>query len=172
MEEPFLYCSKRNIAITRIVTLLTKKRNIPIIPFMAIETRPAIPAKVASRREMTELLKHTLYNARYDPVLELVEIAQDPATDVSMRVDIAMCLTGFVYPKLKSVDLEHSTEGGLAIQLIKFTDAPPQKKGEPQKTIDITPKGQKALGQSVPEPEPLGQGGIPNMPIEDDLGET
>lgn len=38
----------------------------------------------------------------YDPLLALVEIAQDPETDLSMRVDCHKTLASYIYPKMRT----------------------------------------------------------------------
>ena len=40
----------------------------------------------------------------YDPLLALVEIAQDPETDLSMRVDCHKTLASYIYPKMRTAD--------------------------------------------------------------------
>ena len=40
----------------------------------------------------------------YDPLLSLVEIAQDPETDLSMRVDCHKTLASFIYPKMRTAE--------------------------------------------------------------------
>ena len=39
----------------------------------------------------------------YDPLLALIEIAQNPATDLSTRVDCHKTLAGYIYPKMRTV---------------------------------------------------------------------
>ena len=38
----------------------------------------------------------------YDPLLSLIEIAHNPATELSMRVDCHKTLAGYIYPKMRS----------------------------------------------------------------------
>ena len=40
----------------------------------------------------------------YDPLLALVEIAQDPETDLSMRVDCHKTLASYIYPKMRTAE--------------------------------------------------------------------
>ena len=40
----------------------------------------------------------------YDPLLALVEIAQDTETDLSMRVDCHKTLASYIYPKMRTVE--------------------------------------------------------------------
>ena len=40
----------------------------------------------------------------YDPLLALVEIAQNPETDLSMRVDCHKTLASYIYPKMQTVE--------------------------------------------------------------------
>ena len=40
----------------------------------------------------------------YDPLLALVEIAQDPKTDLSMRVDCHKTLASYIYPKMRTAE--------------------------------------------------------------------
>ena len=40
----------------------------------------------------------------YDPLLALVEIAQDPETDLTMRVDCHKTLASYIYPKMRTVE--------------------------------------------------------------------
>ena len=40
----------------------------------------------------------------YDPLLALVEIAQDSETDLSMRVDCHKTLASYIYPKMRTVE--------------------------------------------------------------------
>jgi len=40
----------------------------------------------------------------YDPLLALVEIAQNPETDLSMRVDCHKTLASYIYPKMRTVE--------------------------------------------------------------------
>ena len=40
----------------------------------------------------------------YDPLLALVEIAQDPETDQSMRVDCHKTLASYIYPKMRTAE--------------------------------------------------------------------
>ena len=40
----------------------------------------------------------------YDPLLALVEIAQDPETDLSMRVDCHKTLASYIYPKMRATE--------------------------------------------------------------------
>ena len=63
----------------------------------------------------------------YDPLLALVEIAQDPETDLSMRVDCHKTLASYIYPKMRTAEsvvaseaspvvieiIEPSTDGGV-----------------------------------------------------------
>ena len=39
----------------------------------------------------------------YDPLLALIEIAHNPATELSMRVDCHKTLAGYIYPKMRTV---------------------------------------------------------------------
>jgi len=40
----------------------------------------------------------------YDPLLALVEIAQDPKTDQAMRVDCHKTLASYIYPKMRAAE--------------------------------------------------------------------
>ena len=40
----------------------------------------------------------------YDRLLALVEIAQDPETDLSMRVDCHKALASYIYPKMRTTE--------------------------------------------------------------------
>jgi hypothetical protein len=40
----------------------------------------------------------------YDPLLALVEIAQDTETDLSMRVECHKTLASYIYPKMRTVE--------------------------------------------------------------------
>ena len=39
-----------------------------------------------------------------DPLLALIEIAQDPETDLSMRVDCHKTLASYIYPKMRTAE--------------------------------------------------------------------
>ena len=39
----------------------------------------------------------------YDPLLALIEIAQNPFTDLSTRADCHKTLAGYIYPKMRTV---------------------------------------------------------------------
>ena len=40
----------------------------------------------------------------YDPLLALVEIAQDPGVELSMRVDCHKTLASYIYPKMRTAE--------------------------------------------------------------------
>ena len=67
----------------------------------------ALGYKTGERRKGTPNKNRTALMAKlddafpsYDPLLALVEIAQDPETDLSMRVDCHKTLASYIYPKM------------------------------------------------------------------------
>lgn len=56
----------------------------------------------------------------YDPLLALVEIAQDPETDLSMRVDCHKTLASYLYPKMRTTAPENDyTHQNVVIEIVK-----------------------------------------------------
>ena len=51
----------------------------------------------------------------YDPLLALVEIAQDPETDLSMRVDCHKTLASYIYPKMRTLEPEAIGEASAVV---------------------------------------------------------
>ena len=55
-----------------------------------------------NRTALLAKLDHAFPN--YDPLLALVEIAQDPKTDLSMHVDCHKTLASYIYPKMRTAE--------------------------------------------------------------------
>jgi hypothetical protein len=56
----------------------------------------------------------------YDPLLALVEIAQDPETGLSMRVDCHKTLASYIYPKMRAAEPVVANEASpLVIKIVE-----------------------------------------------------
>ena len=56
----------------------------------------------------------------YDPLLALVEIAQDASVDLSVRLDCHKTLANYLYPKMRSVEwIDENTTQPIVIQVIE-----------------------------------------------------
>ena len=56
----------------------------------------------------------------YDPLLALVELAQDGSVDLSVRLDCHKTLANYLYPKMRSVDwIDENGTQPILIQVIE-----------------------------------------------------
>jgi hypothetical protein len=54
----------------------------------------------------------------YDPLFALVEIAQDPETDLSMRVDCHKTLASYIYPKMRTAEPVVNEQAPILIEIV------------------------------------------------------
>lgn len=87
------------------------------------------------KQEAKERAANIMESAGYDPIAELVSIAQDASIDRTDKISIHKELAKYVYPQLKAIDHKHVVSGGLNIQIVQFS---PPKKEEPKDNGDTT----------------------------------
>lgn len=81
-----------------------------------------VPAKSLTPTEIRARISTVLSHYRYDPIQELVRIAQGADTPMDTKVAIAKELAKYVAPQLKSLDVHVEGEMNITVNVLKFTD--------------------------------------------------
>mgnify|MGYP006442375319 CR=1 FL=1 len=67
----------------------------------------------------TILFEEKLEEFNHDPVAAVIDLAKDESTPLEIRARLNMDLIGYVYPKRKSIELEHRGDSDLGSVLAK-----------------------------------------------------
>lgn len=87
-----------------------------------------IPHKILTTNEIRSRIIALMNERHYDPIRELIKIANNTATDQETRISIHKELAQYIAPKLKSTDLQISGDLTLTVNVLKFTGAMAQNR--------------------------------------------
>jgi hypothetical protein len=77
---------------------------------------------MASIKEIRQQVNKLCRDENYDPLREMILLAKEPTTPLDHRVTLHKELAQYVAPKLKSVELTAEVNGGIQVNVLKYTD--------------------------------------------------
>ncbi len=100
-----------------------------------------MPPKILTSMEMRSRIIHLMNERNYDPIRELIRIANNNLTDEKTRIEIHKELAQYIAPKLRSADLQVSGDLQLTVNVVKFTNAAgelaPNREAIPVRAIEV-----------------------------------
>ena len=100
-----------------------------------------IPQKILTPMEMRSRAIALMNERGYDPIRELIKIANNSTTDERTRIDIHKHLAKYVYPEQKAVDLNVSGDLNLTVNVVKFAGAQnslaPNREAIPVRAVEV-----------------------------------
>jgi hypothetical protein len=96
-----------------------------------------LPKKVLTSMEMRSRIVHLMNERNYDPIRELIKIANNNMTDEKTRIEIHKELAQYIAPKLKSSDLQVSGDLQLTVNVVKFSTADGQSLAPNREAIPV-----------------------------------
>jgi hypothetical protein len=113
----------------------------PFAPEAATSTSPSIDRKMSPKILTTMEVRSriiALMNERnYDPIRELIKIANNSTTDEKTRIEIHKDLAQYIAPKLKATDLQVSGDLQLTVNVVKFSTAHGQQLAPNREAIPV-----------------------------------
>lgn len=86
-------------------------------------TPEQLGTKILTSIEIRARIMRMMNDHSYDPLRELIKIANNPTTDMKMRVMIHQELAQYIAPKLRATDLQVSGDLNISISVMKFSGA-------------------------------------------------
>ncbi len=100
-----------------------------------------LPPKILTSMEMRSRIIHLMNERNYDPIREMIKIANNNATDERVRLEIHKELAQYIAPKLKSTDLQVSGDLQLTVNVVKFSTGggqlAPNREAIPVRAVEI-----------------------------------
>ena len=96
------------------------------------------------KKNRTQAAIQLMKEAGYDPLKELIRIAQNPAVALEDRIDCHKALIKYVYPTLKHVEVDAQIKQDLIVQVKQFM--------RPEKVVSIegARDAKQLTGQGIP----------------------
>lgn len=103
------------------------------------ESIPAkkMPPKILTTMEIRSRIIGLMNERNYDPIRELIKIANNNTTDEKTRIEIHKELAQYIAPKLKSTDLQVSGDLQLTVNVVKFSTASGQQLAPNREAIPV-----------------------------------
>lgn len=101
-------------------------------------SKSKLPAKILTSMEMRSRLIHLMNERDYDPIRELIKIANNNTTAEEVRISIHKELAQYIAPKLKSTDLQVSGDLQLTVNVVKFSQQlAPNREAIPVRAVEV-----------------------------------
>ncbi len=111
---------------------LEKEQREAVVPAKLPET-----SKMLTTGELRNRVMKLMNEKNYDPIRELIKTASNNTVDLKFRTNIHLALMEFVYPKLKSTDLQVSGDLQLTLNVVKFSQASGQQIAPNREAIPV-----------------------------------
>jgi hypothetical protein len=100
-------------------------------------SKEQLPKKILTSMEMRSRIIHLMNERNYDPIRELIKIANNNNTEEEVRISIHKELAQYIAPKLKSTDLQVSGDLQLTVNVVKFSTANGQQLAPNREAIPV-----------------------------------
>jgi hypothetical protein len=105
-------------------------------------SKEQMPKKILTSMEMRSRIIHLMNERNYDPIREMIKIANNNNTDEKVRLEIHKELAQYIAPKLKSTDLQVSGDLQLTVNVVKFSSASgdrlaPNREAIPVRAVEV-----------------------------------